>query len=71
MDWVSLTELQQALIYEPAVVLVSPAPIFGVKLIEGIQRVFTRIGKPLMVDAENWMAAHPIAYASARAKIKA
>ncbi|GAC06049.1 alkaline phosphatase D family protein [Paraglaciecola chathamensis] len=58
MDWESLTELQQALINEPAVVLVSPAPIFGVKLIEAIQRVFTRIGKPLMVDAENWMA-HP------------
>ncbi len=58
MDWESLTELQQALINEPAVVLVSPAPIFGVKLIEAIQRVFTRIGKPLVVDAENWMA-HP------------
>lgn len=58
MDWESLTELQQTLINEPAVVLVSPAPIFGVKLIEAIQRVFTRLGKPLMVDAENWMA-HP------------
>ncbi|MEH6709867.1 MAG: alkaline phosphatase D family protein [Paraglaciecola polaris] len=58
MDWESLTELQQLLINEPAVVLVSPAPIFGVKLIEAIQRVFTRLGKPLMVDAENWMA-HP------------
>ena len=36
----------------------SPAPIFGVKLIETIQRVFTWFGHPLMVDAENWMA-HP------------
>lgn len=36
--------------------LVSPAPIFGVKLIETIQKAFTWFGKPLMVDAENWMA---------------
>src|SRR5690606_39345065 len=36
----------------------SPTPIFGVKLIEAIQRVFTLLGRPLMVDAENWMA-HP------------
>ncbi|MDP5131368.1 MAG: alkaline phosphatase family protein [Paraglaciecola sp.] len=58
MDWESLSQLQQMLIDEQAVVLVSPAPIFGVKLIEAIQSIFTRIGKPLVVDAENWMA-HP------------
>ena len=58
MDWESLTDLQHGLRDLPAVLLVSPAPIFGVKLIEAIQRVFTWFGHPLMVDAENWMA-HP------------
>ncbi|WP_232848576.1 alkaline phosphatase D family protein [Bowmanella yangjiangensis] len=58
MDWESLSDLQQELIGEPAVILVSPAPIFGVKLIEAVQRIFTFFGKALMVDAENWMA-HP------------
>lgn len=58
VDWEGLSELQQMLIDEPSVVLVSPAPIFGVKLIEAIQGIFTRLGKPLTVDAENWMA-HP------------
>lgn len=58
MDWEALSEFQQELLEEPSVIIVSPAPIFGVKLIEGIQRVFTWFGKPLLVDAENWMA-HP------------
>ena len=58
MDWEALTDLQQTIKGHPAVLLVSPAPIFGVKLIETIQRVFSWCGKPLMVDAENWMA-HP------------
>lgn len=58
MDWEALTDLQQTLRGHSAVLLVSSAPIFGVKLIETIQRMFTWIGKPLMVDAENWMA-HP------------
>ena len=58
MDWEALTDLQQHLMNLDAVILVSPAPIFGVKLIENIQRVFTWFGKPLLVDAENWMA-HP------------
>jgi hypothetical protein len=58
MDWESLTELQQTLLGLPAVLLVSPTPIFGVKLIETIQRIFTWFGYQLMVDAENWMA-HP------------
>ncbi|WP_245961379.1 alkaline phosphatase D family protein [Thalassotalea euphylliae] len=56
MDWESLTELQQQLIHEPSVILVSAAPIYGVKLIETVQRVFTFFGNPLAVDAENWMA---------------
>lgn len=56
MDWEALSEFQQAVMDEKAVIVVSPAPIFGVKLIEAIQRVFTFFGKPLLVDAENWMA---------------
>ena len=56
MDWEALTELQQQLFDQPSVILISAAPIYGVKFIEAIQRVFTYIGKPLLVDAENWMA---------------
>ena len=58
MDWEALTDLQQTLKGLSSVLVVSSAPIFGVKLIETIQRVFTWLGRPLMVDAENWMA-HP------------
>ena len=43
---------------QPSALLVSPAPIFGVKLIEVVQRIITSCGHPLVVDAENWMA-HP------------
>ncbi len=56
MDWESLTDLQQTIKGLPAVLLVTPTPIFGVKLIEVIQRVFSWFGRPLVVDAENWMA---------------
>jgi hypothetical protein len=56
MDWEALCDLQQELIGQEAVIMVSAAPIFGVKLIETIQRVFTFFGKALTVDAENWMA---------------
>lgn len=56
MDWEALCELQQELIGQEAVIMVSAAPVFGVKLIESIQRVFTFFGKALTVDAENWMA---------------
>ena len=56
MDWEALTELQQRLLDQTAVVIVSPAPMFGVKLIEGIQKLFSLAGHPLVVDAENWMA---------------
>jgi hypothetical protein len=56
MDWESLTELQHALLDEPAAVIVSPTPMFGVKLIEVVQRIATFAGQALTVDAENWMA---------------
>ena len=56
MDWEALCELQQELIGQPSVIMVSAAPVFGVKLIETIQRIFTFFGRALMVDAENWMA---------------
>ncbi|MCL7944216.1 alkaline phosphatase D family protein [Marinobacter sp. ATCH36] len=56
LDWEGLTEFQQDVMGEKAVIVVSPAPMFGVKLIEAIQNVFTFFGKPLLVDAENWMA---------------
>lgn len=58
LDWEALTDLQRTLRNRDKVLLVSASPIFGVKLIEVIQRFFTWIGKPLLVDAENWMA-HP------------
>lgn len=58
MDWEALTELQSQLVGKQSVILVSAAPIFGVKLIEAIQRIFTAFGQALTVDAENWMA-HP------------
>ncbi|WP_208998535.1 alkaline phosphatase D family protein [Roseibium aquae] len=58
LDWEAATDLQAHLRGKDAVLLVSAAPIFGVKLIEAVQKFFTLIGKPLMVDAEYWMA-HP------------
>ncbi len=58
MDWEALTELQQSLLNEPAVIIVSAAPMFGVKFIETLQRGMTWLGQPLLIDAENWMA-HP------------
>jgi hypothetical protein len=56
MDWEALSDLQQLLVGESSVVMVSPAPIFGVKLVEVVQRIFTFFGYALTVDAENWMA---------------
>jgi hypothetical protein len=56
LDWEALSELQQDLLDHPSAIIVSPAPIFGVKLIETIQKVFSWCGYPLLVDAENWMA---------------
>ncbi|GAB7533684.1 alkaline phosphatase D family protein [Pseudomonas sp. 3A(2025)] len=56
MDWEALCELQQELLDHDSAIIVSPAPVFGVKLIEAIQRIFSWCGFPLLVDAENWMA---------------
>ena len=56
LDWESLTELQHELLDETAAVIVSPTPMFGVKLIEVVQRIATFLGAALTVDAENWMA---------------
>ena len=56
MDWEALTDFQQQLLGHDAVVIVSPAPMFGVKLIEAVQRLFSWAGHALLVDAENWMA---------------
>ncbi|WP_298962250.1 alkaline phosphatase family protein [uncultured Roseibium sp.] len=56
LDWEAATDLQSHLRGKNSVLLVSAAPIFGVKLIEAVQKFFTVIGKPLMVDAEYWMA---------------
>ena len=56
LDWEALSELQQALLDHPSAIIVSPAPVFGVKLIETVQKVFSWCGYPLLVDAENWMA---------------
>ncbi|WP_407313559.1 alkaline phosphatase family protein [Pseudomonas sp. nanlin1] len=56
LDWEALSELQQKLLDHPSAIVVSAAPIFGVKLIETVQKVFSWFGQPLMVDAENWMA---------------
>ncbi len=58
LDWERLIELEHVLENKEACIIVSAAPIFGVKLIETIQRVFSFFGHELMVDAENWMA-HP------------
>ncbi|KLV05108.1 isoleucyl-tRNA synthetase [Photobacterium aquae] len=58
MDWEALMEFQHELLHEPAVIIVSAAPMFGVKFIETLQKMMTWLGQPLLIDAENWMA-HP------------
>lgn len=58
MDWEALMEFQHELVGQSNVIIVSAAPMFGVKLIETIQRTATMLGASLLVDAENWMA-HP------------
>ncbi|RTR31731.1 alkaline phosphatase D family protein [Shewanella atlantica] len=58
MDWEALMELQQELVGQSKVIIVSAAPMFGVKLIETMQRAATMLGGSLLIDAENWMA-HP------------
>ena len=56
MDWEGLCALQQDVIGKDSVIMVSPAPVYGVKFIETIQRLFSFFGGALIVDAENWMA---------------
>ena len=56
MDWQQLSALEDSLEGEDEVILVSPAPVFGVKSIEAIQAIFNVCGQPLLVDVENWMA---------------
>lgn len=56
MDWEALCEFQQDIIGKKAVIVVSAAPIYGVKFIETVQKMFTFFGQALTVDAENWMA---------------
>jgi hypothetical protein len=56
LDWERLTELEDSLLTHDQVIIVSPAPVFGVKSIEAIQAMFNICGQPLMVDVENWMA---------------
>ncbi|PAJ74214.1 metallophosphatase [Pseudoalteromonas sp. NBT06-2] len=56
LDWEQLSLLEQNLIGEEGVILISPAPVFGVKSIEAIQSLFNICGHPLLVDVENWMA---------------
>ncbi len=56
MDFDHLLELERQMKGERSVVLVSPAPVFGVKSIEAIQAIFNLCGQPLLVDVENWMA---------------
>lgn len=56
MDWEMLMQLQAELQHQQEVILVSPAPVFGVKAIEAVQSLFNTCGHPLAVDVENWMA---------------
>lgn len=58
MDWEALIEFQQELMHQDKVIVVSAAPMFGVKFIEALQKGMTTLGQPLVIDAENWMA-HP------------
>lgn len=56
MDWELLQEMREELRGKSEVIMVSAAPVFGVKIIEAIQKLFTMFGQALTVDAENWMA---------------
>ncbi|MDK9739005.1 alkaline phosphatase family protein [Vibrio sp. D404a] len=58
MDWEALIEFQHQLMHQDKVIIVSAAPMFGVKFIEALQKIMTTCGQPLVIDAENWMA-HP------------
>lgn len=55
LDWEALTDLQRGMRGLDRVLLVSAAPVFGVKLIETVQALFSFFGKPLLVDSEYWL----------------
>ena len=56
LDWEALCEFQQQILGQKSVIVISAAPIYGLKFIEAVQKIFTFFGLALMVDAENWMA---------------
>jgi len=56
MDWEAMLDFQHELIGQEAIIIVSAAPMFGVKFIEALQKAMTLLGQPLVIDAENWMA---------------
>lgn len=56
LDWEALCDFQQSILGQKSVIVISAAPIYGLKFIEAVQKVFTFFGLALMVDAENWMA---------------
>ena len=57
MDWERLEHLEKQLFKaNNSILLVSAAPVFGVKSIEVVQSFCEMIGKELLVDVENWMA---------------
>ncbi|WP_017445961.1 hypothetical protein [Gayadomonas joobiniege] len=56
MDWEALCDMQQKMLGHDSVILISAAPVFGNKMIEAVQKIFTFFGQALVVDAENWMA---------------
>ena len=56
MDHAALSKFHKQLQGKKKVILVSPAPVFGVQCIEAVQKAFTLVGGALVVDAENWMA---------------
>ncbi|WP_074214776.1 hypothetical protein [Salinivibrio sp. ES.052] len=58
MDWEALMDFQHDLLRHDSAIIVSAAPMFGVKFIEVLQRIAIWLGIPTVVDAENWMA-HP------------
>lgn len=57
MDFPNLEEFERQLFSaDGSILVVSPAPVFGVKSIEVVQKMCEIIGKELLVDVENWMA---------------
>ena len=57
MDFPHLEEFERHLFKaDGSILVVSPAPVFGVKSIEVVQKLCSMVGKELLVDVENWMA---------------